>query len=976
MVNTDQLANTLITNKVPENIPLYLAGGYTWNFVQSSPTFALLTKYYTVVMKDSLVTDGHLTVSQDRREWFAFIDYEICREAQHFIGNSISTFSAMIELNRLKNKRDTFHYNTGNIPLEEMLPIHRTLKVAGQQSARLKWIFSIFIGNGSKDSYLAMAKVAVTSAQFRTSLDPFCIFNVAPDASESVKRVAADFLEWLQSRGVTIIYHSPKWAHKITEAVESGKAAKNIKYSPLYKDAAMMIATFARFDIPVLGFTDDFVLYTDVDVMFVSDVNLASFDALPKYMLCGTESHKEGTLGISKKNFYANAGIILYNMRFMRSSHKAFVNFSFSDDSMENGLYFGKFGPGDQGAYNQFYDGLMTVVASAPFNYKPYWEDATETSHVSIVHWHGPKVADYGEYLTDCKKTVLYEPYEGILARCSCSSNAGLATQQFGHTCLKWHQRWKMYDRIVVAEQRTSFDKRLVKCIDDHDLCGPIVFWVDEQKGTRHQIHSCHLCSGNTSLCEQAAVVSLQVLESLNDKGTFGCDLLPTKQGINPIQEQSVMQTLYNEITQDFVSAEDEMGKRPPIDHGLPPTRIYIRSSSVPLSVLLACFKERYGHAATVEGKQLSSKDYYIAESLAAVAFYEQLVQSGSVTRMLQEAEVVYLASFPSLSERVGECAGTSHAQRQDELFSWLEKELAAEKLERQKRDESPPVTIFACTSRHCWSPLKTIEWTALWNSNAWFLTMERNPLWISANTSPGWQQSKMYVEQRAIPVPYTAHHGIQRTGHRNKVGFVFIGNQYVAIGKKGNSTGQRQKEVLNALTKLKHAGLNDISIEWTNSATTNLDSQVDYAEEMMRGKFCFVPFVEDGPTSRRFFDAVVAGCLPIVIGDAIDKELPLHDLILYPAFWFRIPENTWINDPVGVVQMISSVADDVITKRQANMNRYAPLLDWSSGSATSLHIMDQILLLDRLSEPLPEIRETKKSILDSFLAFLDFLFH
>lgn len=402
-------------------------------------------------MKDSLVKDGHLTVSQERREWFAFIDYEICRGARYFIGNSVSTFSAMIELNRLKNNRTAFHYNTGNIPLEEMLPIRRTAEAAGQQSARLKWIFSIFIGNGSKDSYLAMAKVAVTSAQHRTSLDPFCIFNVAPDASESVKGVAAEFLEWLQSREVTIIRHKPKWAYKIRETVESGKAAQNIKYSPLYKDAAMMIATFTRFDIPVLGFTDDYVLYADVDVMFVSDINLASFDTLPKYMLCGTESHKEGTLDISKKNFYANAGIILYNMRFMRSSHKEFTNFAFSEDSMERGLHYGKFGPGDQGAYNQFYDGKMTVVASAPFNYKPYWEDPMLMSRASIVHWHGPKVADYAAYLTDCKKTVLYEPYEEILAKCSCSSNVGLAAQLPGHTCLKWHRQWKVYEYMVKA---------------------------------------------------------------------------------------------------------------------------------------------------------------------------------------------------------------------------------------------------------------------------------------------------------------------------------------------------------------------------------------------------------------------------------------------------------------------------------------------------------------------------------------------
>lgn len=457
MVNTDTLLNVLLTNKVPENIPLYLAGGYTWNFVQSSSIFTPLAKHYNIVMKDSLVKDGHLTVSQEHREWFAFIDYEICRGARYFIGNSVSTFSAMIELNRLRNNRTAFHYNTGSIPLEKMLPIRRTAEhpphhlPQGQQSARLKWIFSIFIGNGSNDSYLTMAKVAVTSAQHRTSLDPFCIFNVAPNASESVKGVAAEFLEWLQSRGVTIIRHKPKWAYKITETVESGKAAQNIKYSPLYKDAAMMIATFTRFDIPVLGFTDDYVLYADVDVMFVSDINLASFDTLPKYMLCGTEMHKEGTLDISKKNFYANAGIILYNMQFMRSSHKEFTNFAFSEDSMERGLHYGKFGPGDQGAYNQFYDGKMTVVASAPFNYKPYWEDPMLTSRASIVHWHGPKVADYAAYLTDCKKTVLYEPYEGLLAKCSCSSNVGLAAQLPGHTCLKWHRQWKVYEYMVKA---------------------------------------------------------------------------------------------------------------------------------------------------------------------------------------------------------------------------------------------------------------------------------------------------------------------------------------------------------------------------------------------------------------------------------------------------------------------------------------------------------------------------------------------
>lgn len=446
MVNTEMLLNTFIANDVPETMPVYLAGGFTWDFVQKSPIFDGLKKRYKIVMKDSLIADGHLQVNAANREWYAMIDYEICKRAATFVGNSVSTFSAVLELARLKAHVPAFHYNAGPIPLEKLLPIGRT--PGGQQSARLKWVFSIFIGDGSKEAYLKMAKVAITSAHRRTTLSPFCIFNVAPAASAATRKTANAFLKWMEAQKVVVIRHTPKWAHKIQETVDSGKAAKNVKYSPLYNDASMMISTFARFDIPILGFTDDYVLYADVDVMFVSDVTLKTFAPLPKYMLCGTESQRDGTyLDSDSTNFYANAGVILYNMRHMRNSHQDFINFAFSADNMENGLHYGRFGPGDQGAYNMFYNEAMNVQASAHFNYKPYWEDPDPETFVSIVHWHGPKVVDYGAYLTGCEKRVLDENYDLLLKQCSCSSLT--ATSSSGHTCLKWHRQWKAYAEQV-----------------------------------------------------------------------------------------------------------------------------------------------------------------------------------------------------------------------------------------------------------------------------------------------------------------------------------------------------------------------------------------------------------------------------------------------------------------------------------------------------------------------------------------------
>ena len=55
------------------------------------------------------------------------------------------------------------------------------------------------------------------------------------------------------------------------------------------------------------------------------------------------------------------------------------------------------FGPGDQGAFNQFYEkSVREAKLGQEFNAKPYFP-ALESA--SIVHFHGPKPADYLGYL-------------------------------------------------------------------------------------------------------------------------------------------------------------------------------------------------------------------------------------------------------------------------------------------------------------------------------------------------------------------------------------------------------------------------------------------------------------------------------------------------------------------------------------------------------------------------------------------------
>jgi hypothetical protein len=53
--------------------------------------------------------------------------------------------------------------------------------------------------------------------------------------------------------------------------------ARNQKNGHLFGKHSSMVGTFLRLDIPIIGFTDQYVLYTDVDVFFRAEVNLDDF---------------------------------------------------------------------------------------------------------------------------------------------------------------------------------------------------------------------------------------------------------------------------------------------------------------------------------------------------------------------------------------------------------------------------------------------------------------------------------------------------------------------------------------------------------------------------------------------------------------------------------------------------------------------------------------------------------------------------
>lgn len=117
-----------------------------------------------------VVTQTHLYPDKDElaflgvlgREQVACLDYYIALEADKFIGNSVSTFSAMLLLERQRQDAWSSYYNDGNIPLSVMLPMYH-----------LPWVFTY---NSWSSKYDYMLKAAVRSGVHHGRLKPYCLF--------------------------------------------------------------------------------------------------------------------------------------------------------------------------------------------------------------------------------------------------------------------------------------------------------------------------------------------------------------------------------------------------------------------------------------------------------------------------------------------------------------------------------------------------------------------------------------------------------------------------------------------------------------------------------------------------------------------------------------------------------------------------------------------------------------------------------
>jgi hypothetical protein len=235
----------------------------------------------------------------------------------------------------------------------------------------MKWFFAY---NGLRPRKFDLhIRAMVRSAVANTSLDPHLLYFGDPDNP---------IVSFAEGHGVRVIPHSPS----ILADLERTRA----KFPDFHLQGAS--GAYLRIDLPCvcsdLGFDDQFVLYTDCDVVFLRDLPQAPSESFlePSVFSVAPETSQTDWTNMS-------SGVMIMNLVSLLEDFPSFKRFITSGDNLYYEFF--KRGAFDQRAYALHYASKWDKLP-LEYNWKPYWgynEDAV------IVHFHGPKIPQVREII-------------------------------------------------------------------------------------------------------------------------------------------------------------------------------------------------------------------------------------------------------------------------------------------------------------------------------------------------------------------------------------------------------------------------------------------------------------------------------------------------------------------------------------------------------------------------------------------------
>ena len=323
---------------------------------------------YSIISHQGILSSNDINAmhalmpGQEIRDLWALVDFFACKSLPHFIGNSVSTFSA-IQI-ALKDGASAYWYNSQGIPISQPWRIYQ-----------IPIVYTYTELSATAGQHFLKASIASVRRKM-----PLNKIHVLYHGNEDIA-----FRTWLKSQNVSIHDHFPMWQSQIEQMRKNGDPA----LSHLFLHPGNYLGTWQRIDIPL--FLDyEYCLLLDSDTIIVNPITLEDFG---HNMTHGIAMSSEMHLDSEQPS---NAGVTLMNIPLLRRTHEKFLNFILDHVDTAD---FGHSSPSDQGAYLVFYQNQTNFLKRA-FNMKPYWPvTRAEFNKSLVVHFHGPKPHEYLQFI-------------------------------------------------------------------------------------------------------------------------------------------------------------------------------------------------------------------------------------------------------------------------------------------------------------------------------------------------------------------------------------------------------------------------------------------------------------------------------------------------------------------------------------------------------------------------------------------------
>lgn len=150
--------------------------------------------------------------------------------------------------------------------------------------------------------------------------------------------------------------------------------------------------------------------------------------------------------------------------------------------------------------------------------------------------------------------------------------------------------------------------------------------------------------------------------------------------------------------------------------------------------------------------------------------------------------------------------------------------------------------------------------------------------------------------------------------------------------GNNGLGGGCYMKNGEKARAKAAEFGKKNYSWYGKNAIMTNKHAaggKEAYFTEIRNSQYCLV-FTCDDPQTSRYFDAVAAGCIPVVINDAWRVSVaPFQSQINYDRFTVTVPESVWMGDPAAAIHLLHHHPRGALRRRYEAMLKARPEIMW-----------------------------------------------